>query len=243
MRINNYIKKIKKNIYKHVGLSKKNICFSIGENCLPDNILNRYNLKSFSSPYSSGRSNIEYILYYEHEEFNSFTDCDLLKKEFFNNTTEVIRNQRIQLNNTYHESCMNGFEFTHHNVLDNEKARAAINRRCSRLLGLHNKNIVMLYHHRMCETTDEMLLIKHLKELSDIYKQRNNNVNIFCFTQAIVNDSSQRKVEKSIKDEIHLYRFYTLNEWAGDNQNIFWGLCDDDLIKKMMDDIATVLNK
>lgn len=196
MNINNYIKRIKKDISKNIELSKKNICFSIGENCLPDNILNRYNLKSFSSPYSSGRSNIEYILYYEHEEFKSFVDNKLLRKELFNNTSEVIRNQKIQLNNTYHESCMNGFEFTHHNVLEDDKARAAIKRRCSRLLGLHNKNIVMLYHHRLCENTDEMLLIKHLKELSDIYKQRNNKVSIFCFTQTIVNDLSQRKVKK-----------------------------------------------
>ncbi|MCQ2587766.1 MAG: papain-like cysteine peptidase [Treponema sp.] len=39
----------------------------MGENCLPDNILSRNDLKSFSSPFSYCRSNIEYILAFEKD--------------------------------------------------------------------------------------------------------------------------------------------------------------------------------
>lgn len=35
---------------------------SLGENCLADDILKRYKLKSFSTPYSPTRSNIEYAI-------------------------------------------------------------------------------------------------------------------------------------------------------------------------------------
>ena len=45
---------------------------SIGENCLADDILKRFNMKSFSSPYASSRSNIEYILAFENSEFFCF---------------------------------------------------------------------------------------------------------------------------------------------------------------------------
>lgn len=38
------------------------IWLSLGENCLSDNILSRHSLKSFSTPFSHARSNIDYAL-------------------------------------------------------------------------------------------------------------------------------------------------------------------------------------
>ena len=59
----------------------KNVVFSIGENCLTDDLLSRNNLKSFSSPWSTGRSNIEYILAFEREQFLDLLNPKYLKYE------------------------------------------------------------------------------------------------------------------------------------------------------------------
>ncbi|MFJ5369320.1 DUF1796 family putative cysteine peptidase, partial [Bosea sp. CER48] len=43
---------------------------SLGENCLPDNILERNGLKMFSTPFSHGRSNIEYAIQLHSEGYS-----------------------------------------------------------------------------------------------------------------------------------------------------------------------------
>ena len=56
------------------------------------------------------------------------------------------------------------------------------------------------------------------------------------FTQIIVDSSKERHVEHLMNDGIHVYKFYVLNEWAGNNQDVFWARCDDDLIATMIKD-------
>ena len=214
------------------------ICFSIGENCLTDHILNRNNLKSFSSPFASGRSNIEYILNFEKENYINFIDNNYLKYENAINGQKVVRNKKyVATENKYNDTCTQGFEFTHHDVIGDEEARQALERRYKRIISLSNKNILMVYHHRKCDQTDINLLIRHLTDLGQIYEARQNKVAIFAFYQIIVSDGAERKVEKYCVGNVHIYKFYTLNEWCGDNNDIFWAKCDDDLLKIMLDDI------
>ena len=239
--IKNIIVRNAKKIYHSFD---KNIVFSIGENCLTDDIISRNHIKSFSSPYASGRSNIEYVLSFEQEKFADFLDFKYLQYEFFEGK-QVARNKKYcRVENKYSESVTNGFEFTHHDVISNKSLRRKMNKRCMRLIHLHRKNIVLVYHHRMCTATDIGLLASHLAKLSEIYKQRNNTVHVFAFTQCLVSDSKLRKVEKQCIDGIWLYTFYVQNEWKGDNQDIFWARCDDDLINVMIDDIKKIfINK
>lgn len=214
------------------------LCFSIGENCLTDDILDRNNLKSFSSPFASGRSNIEYLLNFEKENYAHFIDKNFLIYERLDNGKTVPRNKKyVSTQNKYNNSCTFGFEFTHHDVINNEETRQTFVRRCARISNLKNKNIVMLYHHRKCEQTDMGLLIRHLIDFSEIYESKRNKVDIFCFFQVIVSNKEERKVESYSIGNIHVYKFYTLNEWAGDDQDIFWARCDDDLLKTMIDNI------
>ena len=228
--LTNYVKMISKSF-------DKNVVFSLGENCLSDNLLERNGLKSFSSPYSSGRSNIEYILAFEKDKFSDFLNLKYLEYEYFFDK-KVPRNKKyVTVQNQYHNSCLNGFEFTHHDVISSQKIRNKINKRCQRMLRLQEKNIIMLYHHRLCSETDEELLISHLLELADIYKLRNNDVHIYTFSQVIVSEENQRKAECKIIRGVNVYKFYTLNEWVGNNNNIFWAKCDDDLLKEMITDI------
>ena len=235
------IRRIKKGIRTIKRIIKRNaktVILSLGENCLSDNILDRNDLKSFSSPYSSGRSNIEYILSFEDEGFADFLNPNYLKKEKLPDGNTVVRNKKyVTTVNSYNGSVANGFEFTHHDVLSDVVSKETIKRRCNRMLGLKGKKIIFLYHHRMCDETDHSLLISHLNQIANIYESRGNDVSIYLFTQSIITDLNERRVEYNLDHGIHNFVFYTLNEWAGDNEDIFWARCDDDLIKTMIDHI------
>ena len=68
---------------RHLNASHK-VYLSFGENCLPDHILNRYALKSFTTPFSHGRSNVEYILNLERDDYTDFLNLDYLSYEYLN---------------------------------------------------------------------------------------------------------------------------------------------------------------
>ena len=222
---------------------ERNVVLSLGENCLPDDILRRNGLKSFSSPYASGRSNIEYILSFEKERFSDFLNPEYLKKEQYESNTIVVRNKKyLDLCNKYNETVINGFEFTHHDVLDDKKAGEKLRRRCDRMLRLKKKQIVFLYHHRLCEKTDCNLLIYHLNQLAEIYRNRGNDVSVFLFMQRIITDPDDRRVEYHLNNGIHHFTFYTLNEWSGKDRDLLWARCDDDLISIMIEQIKQSLS-
>ncbi len=222
-------------------LDRKNVVFSIGENCLTDDLLSRNNLKSFSSPYSTGRSNIEYILAFEQEQFSSFLCPDYLTYETVDNKRVVRNSKYVSVKNSYHPSVLNGFEFTHHDVLGDRKARQTMQKRCERQLRLKNKNIVMLYHHRYCENTDVDFLCMQLSELAQLYRERGNKVSVLWFTQIPGTDPQKRRIEKLITGDTNGYTFYTEQEWKGSDPQIFFGRSDDDLFREMIRDIKMSL--
>ena len=219
---------------KRVNLRKKDIYISIGENCLPDDILARNHLKSFSTPFSSGRSNIEYILDFENEEYADFLNMDYLHYESVGNGKVVRNTKYLTVQNRYKAVCMNGFEFTHHDVIGNNEIRETMGRRVKRMLNLKNKNITMLYHHRKCDETDINLLLRHLLMLSSVYEKRSNKVRIILFYQEIIPDYASRRVECSQYKNIDIFKYYTQNEWAGEEQNLLWARCDNDLLETMI---------
>ena len=240
-KVHKKIKKLKKHIKKAIKKFNKNVLFSIGENCLADNILARNGLKSFSSPYASARSNIEYLIAFEKESFKDFLKNDYI---VYVNPSEskIAQNKKyVEVENSYHNSCINGFEFTHHDVIGDDKMREMLKKRYKRLLKIKNKNIVLLYHHRFCENTNEEMLIAHLKEFADIYRKRGNDVNIFIFTQVIVSSEDYRKVEKTVVGGINVYKFYTMNIWGGEDDEILWARCDNDLLEEMINDMKKKL--
>jgi len=226
-------------IKKEISIKDNDVIFfSLGENCLADGILERNNLKSFSSPFSSGRSNIEYILNFEKENYIDFLNKDFLKYEYLQTGKKVVRNKKYVITeNKYHDLSKSGIEFTHHDVINNEEVRQTIKRRYTRLLDLRNVNIIILYHHRKCDETNLNLLMQHFNSLAKIYEDRNNKITIFVMCQKIIKDKSERCIKLYSLNNIHLYEFYTLNEWAGENKDIFWAKPDDDLLRIMIDDM------
>lgn len=236
------IKKTYKKILKICNKYKKDVYLSFGENCLTDRILERHHIKSFSSPYSSGRSNVEYILQIEKEEFKDLLEKEYLYRDVVGNHN-VVRNRKYICSNIYDESCMSDFEFTHHNVLSDENIRMTIGRRCNTLLHLQEKNLHIFYHHRICDRTDESKLIEDLSELKKLYEKRAKSVTVTMFTQKKVEKEEERRVEHNKVMDIDCYTFYTLNIWEGSDDNIFWAKCDDDLIKIMINDVKKKCKK
>lgn len=200
----------------------ESVYISIGENCLADDILKRFNLKSFSSPYASSRSNIEYILQFERLQFKSFLNPTFLVPSEMYGKPVVRNNKYVETENHYNSSLINGFEFTHHNVLQPEH-NETFRRRCNRMLFLRKKKIHMLYHHRYCKSTDLSLLTLHLSELKDIYSNRDNQVYIYCFFQSLVKNEAERRIEKQIINGIYVYQLYTMNIWGGGTERYFLG--------------------
>ena len=231
--IKKQIKKFKKKILKFRNRRKRNIYLSFGENCLTDRILERHGIKSFSSPYSSGRSNIEYLLQIEEADFADLVNTDYLEYGVADNK-RVARNTKYTCENRYDESCMKGFEFTHHDVLGKEEMRKTIKRRCIAMLELKGKHLHIYYHHRLCPETDEERLLADLRKLKAIYESRCEQVTLVMFTQSIVSDAAERRVLREEKNGVIKYTFFTLKPWAGADNSVFWAECDDDLIKTMI---------
>lgn len=60
-------------------MDEMGILYFYGKNCLTDRILERYHLKSFATPYSWVRSNIEYINEIEEDNFAYLLSADYLE--------------------------------------------------------------------------------------------------------------------------------------------------------------------
>ena len=236
-------KRIQNHLHKLKHLMDRNIIISMGENCLADDILSRYDLKSFSSPFSSGRSNAEYILDFEKEDYVDFLNPDYLKYGSFNEK-KVARNIKyVATQNHYHDSCSHGMEFTHHDVISDPSLKETIARRYERLQKLSKRHIVFLYHNRYCEKTDLGLLVSCFEEIKHIYEKRKNVVQIFIFAQRLVATKEERRVECKELNGMRIYTFYTNNIWEGADNEIFFARCDDDLIRVMVDDIRHYVKK
>ena len=236
-KIRNCLSRIRHYLSKIRHLRDKCLVFSMGENCLTDGILSRNDLKSFSSPFSSARSNIEYILAFEKEKYSDFLNPYYLAYEMIGKT-EVVRNKKyVATINHYNDLCINGMEFTHHDVIGDTVKRKQIARRCKRLQNISNKNVVFVYHHRYCRETDMDMLVSCFEEVKRIYEARNNHVQIYIFGQERVSSNNDRTVICKEANGIKIYTFYTQNIWEGNDNDIFWAKCDDDLLQVMIDDI------
>ncbi len=236
-KIRQNLKAVKKEIKRIARSLNRKKYLSFGENCLTDDILSRYDLKSFSSPFASARSNIENILQIQKDNYKDFLNPQFLEYGYVEGKKVVRQIQYNELSNIYDSSCMKGFEFTHHDVIADKKKRASIERRVRRMQSLKNCTLYILYHHRFCKDTDIELLVEHLSDLKAIYEKQCEKVYLIAFTQKLVTSEQERRVEKKYVNGIYMYFFYTLNVWEGSNQDIFWARCDDDLISQMIQDI------
>ena len=233
------LKRTAKNLHKRwknrANLEADTLWVSIGENCLADDILRRHNRKSYSTVFSSGRSNIEYVLQMEKDNY-----INLLKEEhlkiFSESEGAVVRSTYYkECQGTYSPRHMLGFEFSHHNPLDVGEDKRAFGRRISRQLAFRGeKNFIFLYHHRMTEHSDLAQLKSHLNELLAIYNAKGRQCQVALFYQSIIGRSDEKSLSVTSHDTGLLeFVCHTHDVWGGDDQDIFWARNDDALFTEM----------
>jgi len=215
---------------------------SIGENCLTDNILARFGKKSFSSPYSPCRSNIDYALELEK---NRYADW-LLPENLEEGDAwgkRVIRSKIInKCSDNYNSAHMKGFEFTHHDPLVSEQHRESFVRKAERMNALrHKEDVISFYHHRICNKSDLVSLREKLIKFLNGYKSEKNVVKVAFFYQTLVDENSERKVESTYHGgDLMEFNFFTKAMWEGSDQEIFWGRVDNDLIQEMISYVSCI---
>lgn len=220
--------------YRH-NFTSQVLWISLGENCLADDILRRHGRKSFSSVFSSGRSNVEYILQMERDDYRH-----LLKREFLHAFPD---GEHFVVRSTFYTRCvgeysarhMLGFEFSHHDPLSVKEDNRAFKRRIARQLNYRgNKNFVFLYHHRMTERSDLPLLRKHLNELRSLYNINGCDCKVVLFYQKIVAEDLAKRID-CIAQNSGLLEFVcqTHEPWEGDDLETFWAKKDDALFAEM----------
>ena len=241
-QVKNNLKSLKRTVvnlhkkwrYRH-NFGAEVLWISLGENCLSDDILRRHNRKSFSSVFSSGRSNIEYILQMEKDNYQS-----LLKPEFLRHFPDgehaVVRSTFYKhCTGNYSERHMLGFEFSHHDPLSVMEDKRAFKRRITRQLDYRgNKNFVFLYHHRITTGSDLALLRKHLNEFLSYYNVNGCDCKVVLFYQKIIGEEQPKRID-FIPQGNGLLEFVcqTYALWGGDDLDTFWAKNDDALFAEM----------
>ena len=208
---------------------------SLGENCLPDDILRRHKRKSFSSVFSSGRSNIEYILQMERDNYRHLLEKAHLQNFPDGEQTVVRSTWYARCEGHYSARHMLGFEFTHHDPLRIKEDNRAFQRRISRQLSYRgNKDFVFLYHHRITGHSDLARLRDHLKDFLALYNTRDCDCKLVLFYQQPIAAEAEKRLE-FIPHDGGLLEFvcHTHALWEGDDLETFWAKKDDALFAQM----------
>ncbi|HQS52518.1 MAG: hypothetical protein B7X86_16015 [Sphingobacteriales bacterium 17-39-43] len=217
------------------------IYLSFGENCLTDNILSRYGLKSFTTPFSHCRSNIEYILDLERNNYENFISGEFLKYGDLNGKPVPRLKTDLILKNTYHHLHEIGIEFPSQDVIKNHKYWQRVVKRAIKLKAfLGKRKYILLYHHRVCEGNNLELLLMHLSELKKYYSTEEYECQVVLFKQIIVSKESEKKLIYQKDKDIHIFDFHSHYTWTGRDQRKYWAFIDDSLISKMLKAVKTI---
>jgi hypothetical protein len=188
---------------------------SIGENCLTQNILNKYGLGGEHSCFSSCRSNIELITKIIDDDFKNFTNLDFIKFEKINNSFNGGRN--IFYKNDSDIFCptvFNGFEFTHHDIR-NVKQKDSVLRKIQRFKNnMLNDNLVFWYHYRYSENNN----IDRLLQLFEKFDRNFKTAKYVIFYQDVSHNKNNFSHIK-LKN-FNLLKCFDGNIWSGED-NIF----------------------
>lgn len=217
---------------------KSIIYLSIGENCLTDIILERHGLKSFSTPYSYARSNIDYAIALEENNYSNLLSKDSL---YYANEQglppKAVRSKHIvKCANIYSQAHQKGFEFTHHDVIGDKEHFDSYTRKIERMrqnkVGVHP--LCFFYHYRNNPNMNIDKLLSKIVEFLDFYNHDNiKKAMAVVFTQQI--DKKEKFLEQfNIKKNILLFKLHTPQIWAGKDENVFFAKNDDDLIAEML---------
>lgn len=222
------------------------ICLSIGENCATDMILQRFGIKSYSTPYSFVRSNCFYALQLEKHNYDFLLDKQYLIKDPNSTFSDCYRNVNFEKpeEGLFDSSCTNGFEFTHHDIVNKISDLESMKRKISRLnnLKFSNDDILFFYHHRYCDNCAIQTIIDYLNDFCAYYIHGNRQVNVVLLEQRIVNKPIERHVFISKHKNVILAYLYTERIWSGKDKNLLFAKYDEDLLFQMFQKLSYEYN-
>lgn len=214
---------------------------SLGENCLPDDLLKRHQKKSFSTPYSPCRSNIDYALHLEQRGYEVLLDKTLLTVADAYGARVVRSLAVVDADPIFESAHRGGFEFTHHDVLTVDSDRQSFRRKIDRLNNLRGKeDVLFLYHHRRTKETDLKAVRAKLMKFTEHYKADGVSCMAALFYQTPVARGEARGLVVSDRNGSLLeYEFRTYDLWGGKDPEVFWARVDDDLVVEMISHAET----
>ena len=191
---------------------------SLGENCLMDALLKKYGIKQESYVFGSVRTNIEYNFEIIKDNFEDLLKPNLLLKKTVDNFEQkVVKNKKYSKvqNNIYSKSTIDSFEFTHHNVLDNNKDIESYNRKIKRTkIALESNDIIFWYHYRYSTNNNLEILINQFVDFIEYLSKKNKKKYQVCIFTQIVSDDIHF-INEQYNNNVNVVKCYEKNVWDG----------------------------
>ena len=205
-----------------------------GENCMPINVLRRHQKNAPSTPFSTGRSDIEHVEYFEKSNYKQLLNENyLIEANAY--SEKCILNIAKKSSGIFRPGKHRYMEFTHHNPLL-EKDREIIKRRAKRMISMRKLEVkkILFYHHRNIKG------FTHTKEIlkqkaKNILKNYNHSTKFIFYSQTIVAKDEDRGIEvnSTYNNKIIFCNLRTRVFWGGNDLKIFFGVVDEDLFTRM----------
>lgn len=214
---------------------------SLGENCVAQAIIDRHKLNTFYTVYSHVRSNIDYATYLESINYYKFLNKNnlILQKRYYNKAAYF---SALPFKCEEIFAYKNGFEFTHHDILNNEDHYNSFMRKIFRMNRIrYNEDICFIYHYMIHNNMNIDKVVDKLSNFIKFYK-RKNNVYVTLIYQKIVEHKEDRNVRIDFHDNIFKCCFSTIHRWEGADQKFHLAEIDDNLIKKAINYISQKIN-
>ena len=211
----------------------KCLFLSLGENCLVDDVLQRHGLKVFSTPYSFARSNIDYAIELEKTDYDTLLSKDNL---YYAEDGKVVRSNTIKdSDNIYDFQHLNGFEFTHHDIISDPRQMESYKRKIDRMKKLKSSKdvICFMYHYRYNKNMNVQKIIDKAATFLTYY---NSRAFMAVFFQNIQSEN-RGVVEKRVRDNVMMFEFITPYVWEGTDKTKFFAKSEDDLMTIMLNGI------
>lgn len=206
---------------------------SIGENCLVNHYLRILNLSKENELFDNCRSNIEYITQII-DNYDTLLDKQYLQLRIVEGKRLVTKNTiYTSLNNIYCKYHTDGYEFTHHNLLENKEHYTSFVRKLIRFKKIINtEDILFVYNYKYNENNNIEILKKLIKIFLDKVKSLQYKLNYkicIIYQKNIFVNIPSYKLEL-IEPNIYLASFDSIEPWINDNWN---GISDEIILKKL----------
>jgi hypothetical protein len=123
---------------------------SLGENCVPQMIINKLGIKTIISPYSWAFSSIDHIINLQEEDFlikdYEQTTCPIWKEKY------SVHKTSKNSDDSFFVETGKTLAFRHHDFFSNNEDYEKIKKRMNRHKSLDGDGIVFLHYYRFGET-------------------------------------------------------------------------------------------